>query len=345
MKLGISLFKDTNVCAIIEQSDIDTCDLTRKVEAVYDTKIDHDLQDMFLGILELLEVSNGDCSKTLKEFFITWNTFSDENYIDEILNELYVDQITLDSKLLEKKFKILDEEKNSILKEKSWNQFVDEIKYKNRFFGYKYLNEDILEQLLRSFIYKENNKKIPFFRTRICTEETKKGFQSDEMGPPPIKYATAGRISPEGISCLYLSDSIETTFAEARVKNFDRVSVGRFIIKNELTLVDLSKIKAALSPFSNNANLIVSNWKNLIEMVESIERPIRPFDTKLDYLPSQIICGFIKVVLKVDGIKFNSTLVKNGINFALFSNEKVKCTKVYQYNVESSIQYNKKEVN
>lgn len=57
---------------------------------------------------------------------------------------------------------------------------------------------------------------------------------------PPVAFTTAGRTNSEGIQCLYLAGDEETTFHEVRARNYDHVSVGKFVQTKELRIVDLS---------------------------------------------------------------------------------------------------------
>lgn len=60
------------------------------------------------------------------------------------------------------------------------------------------------------------------------------------MGPPPVKFATAGRANSAGISCLYLANNIVTTLHEIRARDLDYISVAAFKLCKELRIVDLS---------------------------------------------------------------------------------------------------------
>lgn len=57
-----------------------------------------------------------------------------------------------------------------------------------------------------------------------------------------------------------------------------------------------------------------------------LSKPMRRFDSELDYIPTQFICEFIKVFTGVDGIKFASSLDSTGGNLVIFNQEVMSCT-------------------
>lgn len=116
------------------------------------------------------------------------------------------------------------QEKYSILGEYQWEDFVKEIKENNRFHT-NIVNKELLSSVLQA-TFKPYKKGLVFYRARICKDS--KGFKPKEMGSPPSEVATAGRANPEGISCLYLADSVETVLREVRAGVYDYVTVGKF---------------------------------------------------------------------------------------------------------------------
>ena len=78
----------------------------------------------------------------------------------------------------------------------------------------------------------------------------------------------------------------------------------------------------------------VINIEIIRKIGEEIAKPMRRFDKKLDYVPTQFICDFVKY-LNFDGIKYKSTLSDSGINYALFNADNFKCTKVSMCKVNS----------
>ena len=59
-----------------------------------------------------------------------------------------------------------------------------------------------------------------------------------------------------------------------------------------------------------------------------LSKPMRRYDSELDYIPTQFICEFIKTFTNVQGIKFRSSLHNTGSNLVLFNQETMKCRNV-----------------
>ena len=212
---------------------------------------------------------------------------------------------------------------------KKWDEFVEEIKTKNRFHT-NIINKDILRKLLE-VCYKEYEPGKEFYRARIWTEG--KGFKKKDMGAPKEK-ASSGRINPEGISCLYLGDSLDVTLYEVRAGLYDFVTVGRFILKEKITVVNLAAIDK-LSPFLfENIELLAANLDHLGKIGEEISRPLRKHDSTLDYLPTQYISDYIKSI-GYSGIQYKSTMSEKGMNFAIFNEKLLECDEVTSYDIKS----------
>jgi hypothetical protein len=154
------------------------------------------------------------------------------------------------------------------------------------------------------------------------------------MGCPDKSNAPAGRANPQGIPYLYLSKSIETTLYEIRATFLDDVSVGTFIIKNDskIILVDFTE-----SPnLFLNVDEIVDYTKSMLlkrYISKELSKPIRRYDSELEYIPTQFICEFIRHFTGADGILFNSSLHKGGKNIVLFDQDKVECISVTKHRV------------
>lgn len=220
-------------------------------------------------------------------------------------------------------------EKNSILKNLHWDDFVKEIKTKNRFHS-----SSIKIDKLFVFLQYAVKKHLPgevFYRARICTNEH--GYSPDDMGAPPAYKAKGGRVNPEGIGVLYLSDSMETTFYEIRAGKYDYVTVGDFKLNNNIKVIDLEKIDK-ISPFTNiDYTQYAINIEHLKKIAEEIAKPVRN-NNELDYIPTQFISDYIKSK-GYDGIEYSSVMRGEGKNLALFSSDKLDCVKTRVYDIKS----------
>ena len=166
------------------------------------------------------------------------------------------------------------------------------------------------------------------YRSRINENGKETPFSINEMGAPPSKLATAGRANPQGIPYLYLSSTPETTFYETRALYLDIISTGLFNSNRDLRIVDFTSIK---SPFEFMTDSSVENGiigELLIKSISNdLSRPMRRYDSPVDYVPTQFICEYIKYTAKADGIAFNSSLHK-GINYVIFDTEAFDCSYV-----------------
>lgn len=226
---------------------------------------------------------------------------------------------------------------NALLNGYSWEYFVETIKHGNRFFS-NTINTDVFQQLF-PYITKEIKKGSLFYRARLCKDSI--GYKSDaDIKSPPKELAPAGRISSLGEPCLYLSDSVKTTLHEIRAGLFDYVSVGALLLKQDITVVDLTAIDH-ISPFRVHSQAMYAiNIRDLRKIVRELSRPLRRFDSQLDYLPTQYICDYIKSC-GYDGIEYRSTMHKDGINWAIFNDNLLDLTEIHTHEVES-IEYSEK---
>lgn len=226
---------------------------------------------------------------------------------------------------------------NALLGGYSWEYFVEKIKHGNRFFT-NIVNTDVFQQLF-PYITKEIKQGSLFYRARLCKDSI--GYRSAiDIKSPPKELAPAGRISSLGEPCLYLSDSVETTLHEIRAGLFDYVSVGELSLKQDITVIDLTAIDH-ISPFRVHSQAMYAiNIRDLRKIVRELSRPLRRFDSQLDYLPTQYICDYIKSC-GYSGIEYKSTMRKDGVNWAIFDDSLLELTKIRTHEVES-IKYSEK---
>jgi len=140
----------------------------------------------------------------------------------------------------------------------------------------------------------------------------------DEMGAPPSKDATAGRLNPNGISYLYLSSDEETAIAEVRPWRRADISVGYFEILNDQRIVNLSKDQREWITFGESLTpdeLEESIWASING---TFSQPVSPQDKPLHYVPSQYLAEVFKLH-GFDGVGYRSSLNNNGFNIVLFN--------------------------
>ena len=140
------------------------------------------------------------------------------------------------------------------------------------------------------------------------------------MSPAPPKYAGTNRMSPAGISYLYVASDKETAYKECRYKD-TKVMVAEYILTEELTIIDFSQ-----SAFVNTKSIFSNeydhdlHWINnfLDAFIQEITAPVddEKKDHSYEYAATQVMAEYIRS-LGYDGICFNSS-VGNGRSYVFF---------------------------
>lgn len=213
--------------------------------------------------------------------------------------------------------------------EQRWDNFAEEIKFKNRFFLTETIDFDLLSNLLRNFSRSYDKGKI-FYRARVSDE---KGYAATEMGKPPADKATSGRANPKGIPYLYVSTRPETTVYESRSSYLDFITIAEFRSIEPLHVISLRGI-SGISPFvfGDQISNYISHQKYLTRLEKELSKPIRRFDKELDYLPSQYLCEYVKS-LGYDAIEYGSSLKIGGVNLAVFNDTKLEARAVEVFEI------------
>lgn len=214
-----------------------------------------------------------------------------------------------------------------------WETLKEDLKWNRRF-----LTDiaEILELGWDSFFNKQLELAPDEFlyRGRIHKISGLKAYAIDKMGSPEKENVTGGRANPQGIPYLYLSKSPDTILYETRSTFLDEISIGTFKIKKNkhIVLVDFTE---EMSAFNNIDNISEYTKSVMLKQLISsdLSKPIRRYDSKLEYVPTQFICEFIRNITDADGILFNSALHEGGINIVLFEQEKVECVSVNKHRV------------
>lgn len=205
----------------------------------------------------------------------------------------------------------------------SWENFSAEIKSVNRFHFNNNLDLDKLKEVF-AYYKKDVVRGRNFYRSRISS--TSAGYSANEMGNPPNSKASDGRANPKGISYLYLSNDVKTSLMEVRASLYDFVCVGKFKLKENIEVVNLSESTIDIFTFIDSdlleEQIIHQPFINKLE--EELAKPHRKSDSDLDYLPTQYISELIKS-MGLDGIEFKSAQNPDGYNLAIFNPGKFEC--------------------
>lgn len=351
MKCCINCFKDSAIRETIHlygtKGDCDFC--SSKNTDVYDiSKSSNMISDKITSLIQIYSPSEHSDARFLKEILRDdWDVFSGGSEGIKALLEalcLFDSDLDIDKEILVKKVaieKLHDIDyinEYGVVRGLSWTDFSESIKHTNRFFSSNF-NADVFSSFL-TMVQKTYEEGTSFYRARISPNSN--GFEKEEMFAPPVGKRTAGRVNPDGMGILYLSTDDKTVLNETRVTAYDYVTIGTFKNKKPIKVANISEI-SRVSPFLYNDEFerFALNRKVFQEMAYEIAKPIRRNDSPLEYLPTQYIAEFVKSE-GYDGVEYESTLRKGGINLALFDESLVECVNVKTIEV-TSVEYNIQE--
>jgi hypothetical protein len=208
----------------------------------------------------------------------------------------------------------------------SWNTFKNQVKHFNRFFDIGLENRrnllNTIARLIENNIIKlETGKEI--WRVRVKGDNGKLGNPKSymkQMGPPPLDKASNNRMSPAGIPYMYVGENQKVCISEIKPNVGDELWIGKFILKEELKILDLTEIPKfkIKSIFNREYNHDIRWGKDFLEgFMEEISKPLSPNDVMLEYVPTQLFSEYIRS-LGYDGIKYKSSQSEEGYNYTLF---------------------------
>lgn len=343
MKCCINCFDDQELTGFFisnstEKGDCDFCN-SENVELL-DPR---EFEEKFLQLIQIYEIVEEPIREDIQpallheKLQVEWSIFKSDldnaiqnELLKAILTDKYERENPLFSEPVERKIVLFNLEKADEL-EQEWDQFAAEIKLNNRYFLGKSIDLDLLEDLLKFHVKSYKEGKL-YYRARISDQ---KGFSLESMGKPPAKSSSSGRANPIGIPYLYVSTDPETVIYECRATYLDYVTVAEFRLKDNLKVVRLRQIEN-LSPFVHEERIedYLKYQKYLKRLEIELSKPLRRHDYKLEYLPTQYLCEYVKY-LGYDAIEYGSSLHDGGINLAVFNDEKLEARKVEIHEVVS----------
>lgn len=220
---------------------------------------------------------------------------------------------------------------------KAWENLKESIKKDTRFI----IDISALEALGLPIIMQEalmEMENVKYYRARIADSSGRK-YSIEDIGMPPASEVSAGRANPVGIPYLYLSKERETCCYEVRAAYLDRLYIGTFSIdvsQRPMVVNLIPRQRSQQLTSTSNATNILRNRFLLNAISLDLSRPMRRHDNSaVEYLPTQFICEYVrKVITDADGIMFQSSQRKDGVNIVLFNENKVVRELVEEYVVE-----------
>ncbi|VXB14446.1 conserved hypothetical protein [Flavobacterium sp. 9R] len=308
---------------IVSQGKTGNCDCCKSVDVETVELIE--LLDFFKELFDNFQVKQE--GKSLISLIQgNWNLFSDLNCGHKILNEV----LNQTDSTISSSEDLVDFSEEILENINYWSFLKEQLKWERRYFT----NIDTLTEDLGwdSFFESKTivNEDEEYYRARLHQNSQEEIYPIDKMSSPPAQYASAGRANPIGIPYLYLSDNQETILYEVRASYLDEISVAIFTkneeYQNEIIISDFTEIPTLYHPNDVNKKIKSTLLKQLIS--RDLSKPMRRYDSEIDYIPTQFICEFIKIFTNVQGIKFRSSLHNTGSNLVLFNQETMKCRSV-----------------
>jgi len=155
---------------------------------------------------------------------------------------------------------------------------------------------------------------------------------------PDPKLVGDGRLNPRGIAYLYLAEDELTAIAEVRPWLSADVSVAKFELLRDCKILDCTGPTDRSSLYGmtlvsdptgkESAKLIPppeSDWDEVVwsSISQAFAEPTDPQDSTLTYAPTQIIAEVLRND-GYDGIRYQSSMLKEGVNVALFDVQSAK---------------------
>lgn len=222
------------------------------------------------------------------------------------------------------------------LYEYRWQEFVDDVHYKHRYF-----NPDankFLDTVFSVLVTEDEKPKSEVLRAikngemlyRARHAQSQKQAReiicnpASELGAPPKNLASSQRMTPSGISALYCSLDRETCLSEIRSITGDHVVSAAMTPVSELILLDLTVLDRveppALTLLDKGYRESLHRKVFLGSLVKKMSRP-KGRNDELSYLSTQVVFEYLRLRFGkyVQGLVFPSVQTGEvGTNIVLF---------------------------
>lgn len=172
-----------------------------------------------------------------------------------------------------------------------------------------------------------------FHRARLADDyEVRKRIHwrpARELGPPPPRRRTSGRLNPSGVAVFYGAFDLDTCHAELRPAVGSLVVSAQFELIRPITVLDTTRFAAPARHhdlYAKNALEQTGQWLFMRSFMEEIAKPILPGEEHLDYVPTQAVAEYLThhhafplrgEQRRIDAIVYQSAQTGRGRNIAL----------------------------
>jgi hypothetical protein len=221
----------------------------------------------------------------------------------------------------------------------SWDEFCNTVKYRSRFlFGTwsevssghpdERTTREMLGQIDRVIANNDLVKTVEsgtqFLRGRLVDEHASQAefAKPEALGSAPQIFASANRMSPDGISMFYGSLDVATVVAEIGIHGTKRFAmIGAFEVTRNLTVIDLTTIPEPTSLYLESGRTSQYYERRFLRRFASDLGKSVKLDGRehIGYVPTQVITEYFRLAsdVKPDGILYRS-VQNQGINCVLF---------------------------
>ncbi|MCK4921023.1 MAG: RES family NAD+ phosphorylase [Bacteroidales bacterium] len=306
------ILSSTNIgnCNVCDSSNVALIDIT-------------ELLDFFQELIGNFRTTDKGESLKLK-IQKNWNFFASQSLAAKILDYL-LPKLSTD---ISSSDDIVDYNEDIIDNFSHWEVLKNDLKWTRRFLS----DIGYLEDLGWDGFFNTQYELKPsdeLFRARVHHQSGILAYKADEMMSPPSHLVGGGRANPLGIPYLYLSDNSQTVLYEVRATYLDELSIGTFYLKDKyvsVKIVDFTEDTPLFQPTKINETIKARILRDRIS--SDLSKPMRRYDSEIEYIPTQFICEFINVFTGASGIRFSSSVHPRGKNVVIFDQNMMVCKEV-----------------
>ena len=181
-----------------------------------------------------------------------------------------------------------------------------------------------------------------YYRARINLENPDVLLPKEEMYPVP-GLKSEGRANPYNVTVLYLANKPEIAVAEVRPGLFEPTTVATFVIKRNLKLVDFTSEEQDIHNPNPHIEDLDEETRTWIEINKCFSTSLSPGETRLNYIPTQIISEFFRFK-GYDGVIYQSQFEMSETasdniheNIALFEMSAAEATETKLFQIQKQI--------